>query len=195
MTATAALVVDIVDLPHRIGATKDVCVEAGAPAGLGTAVIGVPEGSSLVVDARLTSLEDGVLARGRADVHVHGECVRCLRDLDEERTVTFDELYYLPEADRAAEDGEDVDDVLLVGEDSLDLEPALRDALVPALPFRPLCRPDCAGLCPECGRRVDDLPADHRPDHPDPRWSALAALLPDRDGSDDPADADGEEQA
>ena len=192
MTATAALVVDIVDLPHRIGATKDVCVEAGAPAGLGTAVIGVPEGSSLVVDARLTSLEDGVLARGRADVHVHGECVRCLRDLDEERTVTFDELYYLPEAARAAEDGEDV---LLVGEDSLDLEPALRDALVPALPFRPLCRPDCAGLCPECGRRVDDLPADHRHDHPDPRWSALAALLPDRDGSDDPADADGEEHA
>ena len=192
MTATAALVVDIVDLPHRIGATKDVCVEAGAPAGLGTAVIAVPEGSSLVVDARLTSLEDGVLARGRADVHVHGECVRCLRDLDEERTVTFDELYYLPEAARAAEDGEDV---LLVGEDSLDLEAALRDALVPALPFRPLCRPDCAGLCPECGRRVDDLPADHRHDHPDPRWSALAALLPDRDGSDDPADADGEEQA
>ena len=192
MTATAALVVDIVDLPHRIGATKDVCVEAGAPAGLGTAVIGVPEGSSLVVDARLTSLEDGVLARGRADVHVHGECVRCLRDLDEERTVTFDELYYRPVAARAAEDGEDV---LLVGEDSLDLEAALRDALVPALPFRPLCRPDCAGLCPECGRRVDDLPADHRHDHPDPRWSALAALLPDRDGSDDPADADGEEQA
>ena len=192
MTATAVLVVDIVDLPHRIGATKDVCVEAGAPAGLGTAVIGVPEGSSLVVDARLTSLEDGVLARGRADVHVHGECVRCLRDLDEERTVTFDELYYLPEAARAAEDGEDVP---LVGEDSLDLEPALRDALVPALPFRPLCRPDCAGLCPECGRRVDNLPADHRHDHPDPRWSALAALLPDRDGSDDPADADGEEQA
>ena len=192
MTATAALVVDIVDLPHRIGATKDVCVEAGAPAGLGTAVIGVPEGSSLVVDARLTSLEDGVLARGRADVHVHGECVRCLRDLDEERTVTFDELYYLSGTPRAAEDGEDV---LLVGEDSLDLEPALRDALVPALPFRPLCRPDCAGLCPECGRRVDDLPADHRHDHPDPRWSALAALLPDRDGSDDPADADGEEQA
>ena len=77
----------------------------------------------------------------------------------------------------------------------LDLEPALRDALVPTLPFQPRCRPDCAGLCPECGRRVDDLPADHRHDHPDPRWSALAALLPDRDGSDDPADADGEEQA
>lgn len=197
MSTTAALVVDIVDLPHQIGSVKDVRVETAAPADLGTDVIGVPEGSPVVLDAQLTSMEDGVLARGRADVRIHGRCVRCLRDLDEDRTVAFDELYYLPRAAeaRAADDDEEVEDLLLVGETDLDLEPALRDALVPALPFRPLCRPDCAGLCPECGRRVDNLPADHRHDHPDPRWSALAALLPDRDGSDDPADADGEEQA
>ena len=188
----SGLVVDIVDLPRATGSVKNLQIRTPAPADLGTEVIGVPEGSDLALDVTLTSMDDGVLAQADADLHVHGECVRCLRDLDEERTVTFDELYYLPEAARAAEDGEDV---LLVGEDSLDLEAALRDALVPALPFRPLCRPDCAGLCPECGRRVDDLPADHRHDHPDPRWSALAALLPDRDGSDDPADADGEEQA
>ena len=174
MTATAALVVDIVDLPHRIGATKDVCVEAGAPAGLGTAVIGVPEGSSLVVDARLTSLEDGVLARGRADVHVHGECVRCLQDLDEDRTVRLEELYHLPR--EVAQDEED-QDVLLLGETTLDLEPALRDALVGDLPFRPLCRPDCRGLCPRCGERLDDLPPGHHHQDRDPRWSALASLL------------------
>lgn len=197
MTTTAPLVVDIVDLPRQIGSVKDVRVETAAPADLGTDVIGVPEGSPVVLDAQLTSMEDGVLARGRADVHIHGRCVRCLRDLDEDRTIAFDELYYLPQAAeaQAAEGDEEAADLFLVGETDLDLEPALRDALVPALPFRPLCRPDCAGLCPECGRRVDNLPADHRHDHPDPRWSALAALLPDRDGSDDPADADGEEQA
>lgn len=199
MTATAALVVDIVDLPHRIGATKDVCVEAGAPAGLGTAVIGVPEGSSLVVDARLTSLEDGVLARGRADVHVHGECVRCLRDLDEDRSVRIDELYLFPQVIEAqrAEGDEEAEDLLAVGETTLDLEPALRDALVPTLPFQPLCRPDCPGLCADCGKRLEDLPADHHHEVLDPRWSALAGLLETETGQEAEQDAatSGEEQA
>lgn len=182
MSTTAALVVDIVDLPHQIGSVKDVRVETAAPADLGTDVIGVPEGSPVVLDAQLTSMEDGVLARGRADVRIHGRCVRCLRDLDEDRTVAFDELYYLPRAAeaRAADDDEEVEDLLLVGETDLDLEPALRDALVPALPFQPLCRQDCAGLCPQCGERLDDLPPDHHHEQLDPRWSALASLLPER---------------
>ena len=186
MSTTAALVVDIVDLPHQIGSVKDVRVETAAPADLGTDVIGVPEGSPVVLDAQLTSMEDGVLARGRADVRIHGRCVRCLRDLDEDRTVAFDELYYLPRAAeaRAADDDEEVEDLLLVGETDLDLEPALRDALVLDLPFRPLCRQDCAGLCAQCGDRLDDLPPDHHHDQLDPRWSALAALLPERGGSD-----------
>ena len=84
MTTTAALVVDIVDLPRQIGSVKDVRVETAAPADLGTDIIGVPEGSPIVLDAQLTSMEDGVLARGRAGVHIHGRCVRCLRDLDED---------------------------------------------------------------------------------------------------------------
>ena len=185
MTTTAALVVDIVDLPRQVGSIKDVCVETTAPADLGTDVIGVPEGSAVVLDAQLTSMEDGVLARGRADVHVHGRCVRCLRDLDEDRTVAFDELYYLPQAAKAqaAEDDEEADDLFLVGETDLDLEPALRDALVLALPFQPLCGQDCAGLCSQCGERLDDLPPDHHHEQLDPRWSALAALLPEQDES------------
>ena len=184
MSTTAARGVDRVDLPHQIGSVKDVRVETAAPADLGTDVIGVPEGSPVVLDAQLTSMEDGVLARGRADVRIHGRCVRCLRDLDEDRTVAFDELYYLPRAAeaRAADDDEEVEDLLLVGETDLDLEPALRDALVPALPFQPLCRQDCAGLCPQCGERLDDLPPDHHHEQLDPRWSALAALLPERGG-------------
>ena len=183
------LVVTIVDLPQLSGSTKDVHLDLPAPAGLGTGVIGVPEGSEMVLDATLTSLDDGVLARGRADLRVHGECVRCLRGIDEDRTVTFDELYYLPQAAAAQRrDGdEEADDLFLLGERTLDLEPALRDALVLDLPFRPLCQEDCAGLCPDCGERLDDLPADHRHESLDPRWSALAALLPRTgDGQQDP---------
>ena len=42
--------------------------------------------------------------------------------------------------------------------DLIDLEPVLRDAVVLELPFQPLCRPDCAGLCPECGANLNDDP-------------------------------------
>ena len=57
--------------------------------------------------------------------------------------------------------------------DLIDLEPVLRDAVVLELPFQPLCRPDCAGLCPQCGANLNDDPGhEHRPDN-DPRWDAL----------------------
>ena len=173
------LVVDIVDLPRAVGSVKSLRLDMPAPQGLGTQVIGVPEGSPMSLEATLTSMDDGVLVRGQADVHVHSECVRCLREMDEDRTVAFDELYFLPEAAAAQkeEGDEEAEDLFLVGDTSLDLEPALRDALVLDLPFRPLCRPDCGGLCPDCGERLDDLPADHHHEVLDPRWSALSALL------------------
>lgn len=187
------LVVDITDLPQKAGSFKDVHVETPAPADLGTDVIGVPEGDPVVLDAQLVSVDGGVLACGRADLHVHGECVRCLRDLDDDRTVSFDEMYFLPEAAKAhaAEGDEEADDLFLLGDTTLDLEPALRDALVLDLPFRPLCRPDCRGLCPDCGDRLDDLPDDHHHDHLDPRWNALAGLLqPERSADDGDTGAD-----
>jgi len=61
--------------------------------------------------------------------------------------------------------------------DLIDLEPAVRDAVVLALPTNPLCRPDCPGLCPECGVHFDDLPADHRHEDVDPRWAALRTVV------------------
>ena len=62
--------------------------------------------------------------------------------------------------------------------DLLDLEPALRDAVVLALPLQPLCREDCAGLCSECGVRLDSDPG-HGHEVDDPRWAALKALKDD----------------
>ncbi len=64
----------------------------------------------------------------------------------------------------------------------------MRDAVVLALPWTPLCRPDCAGLCPTCGQRLDDLPAGHAHEMIDPRWAALAGFAPEPSGTDeDPA--------
>lgn len=180
------IAIDIADLPQAAGSTKDVRLSVPAPDDLGTEVIGVPRGSTVDLEAALTSVDDGVLVRGRADLSLHGQCVRCLQDIDEERTVSFDELYYLPEAAaaQAAEGDEEADDLFVLKGTSLDLEGALRDALVLQLPFQPVCRPECPGLCPQCGQRLDDLPADHAHEDLDPRWSALSALLP-ADGEDE----------
>ncbi|MGH2876116.1 MAG: YceD family protein [Solirubrobacteraceae bacterium] len=59
----------------------------------------------------------------------------------------------------------------------LDLRAWVRDALALAMPAQPLCRPDCAGLCPVCGVDLNAAGAEHRHDRePDPRWAKLSEL-------------------
>jgi uncharacterized protein len=82
-------------------------------------------------------------------------------------------LYAYP--DKRPEADVDEDDVRELEGDLINLEPALRDAVVPALPFQPVCRDDCPGLCSECGARLADDP-DHHHDAVDPRWAALQGL-------------------
>lgn len=140
-----------------------------APAELGTDVVGVPEGSEVELDLRLESVVEGVLVSGTARVGVTGECVRCLDPVSFDEDVALQELYYYPD-----QHTDDVEAGRLEG-DLLDLEPVLRDAVVLGLPFRPVCRNDCLGLCPECGAQLRDQPG-HRHDQRDPRWAALQAL-------------------
>ena len=101
-----------------------------------------------------------------------GVCGRCLADFTEALEVDFVELFAYPNS--TTEETTDSDEIPRLEGDHLDLEPVVRDAVVLSLPLSPLCRPDCAGLCPECGERFDDLPAGHSHDQLDPRWAALA---------------------
>jgi len=83
--------------------------------------------------------------------------------------------------DREVDPDEELE-VSKLQDDLVDLEPLLRDAVVLALPFQPLCQDDCPGLCAECGARLADDP-DHTHGEPvDPRWAALSALTePEQD--------------
>jgi uncharacterized protein len=145
---------------------------AEAPAELGIEILGVPEGSPVQLDLRLEAVMDGVLVTGTATADLEGECARCLEPIEDDVTVDFQELYLYDPADGDDED----DDVSRLEGDLLDLEPVLRDAVVLALPFQPLCRDDCPGLCAECGARLADDPDHRHDDAVDPRWSALADL-------------------
>lgn len=148
-----------------------------APADLGTEVIGIPEGADVELDLRLEAVMEGVLVTGSVRGRAVGECVRCLGEVVEDVDVTLTELYVYPErATAAADAGDEDEDVRELQGDLIDLETALRDAVVPALPFQPLCRDDCPGLCSECGAPLADDP-DHSHETLDPRWSALSGLV------------------
>ncbi len=172
LDARKPLVLDTRELGRRPGSMRHVSVQVPAPESLGTPVIGVPAGSPIALDLRLEAVMEGVLVSGTARVHVTGECARCLDPVSLDREVELQELYAYP----GSGDTDPDDDLPELVDDHLDLEPALRDAVVLDLPASPLCRADCEGLCPDCGVRLEDVDADHSHEQSDPRWAALAQL-------------------
>jgi uncharacterized protein len=170
-------VLDTRELGRRPGSQRQEARQVPAPAELGIEVLHVPEGSPVDVDLRLEAVMEGVLVTGTTTTMVEGECVRCLEPIRDDIEVTFQELFeYDDTRHRERGDSEEDDETSRLEDDLLDLEPLLREAVVLALPFQPLCQPDCPGLCPDCGARLADDPEHAHDAAVDPRWSALTTL-------------------
>jgi uncharacterized protein len=128
----------------------------------------VPErGPAEIAITRTTSGTVFTLAFG---ARVHGPCFRCLEDAVQDVRVHAREYQ--------ANDPEGDDELMTeyVSDDVLDVSAWARDALVLALPDKILCRPDCAGLCPVCGRNLNEEPHEHEEQELDPRWAELERL-------------------
>lgn len=145
------------------------------PARLGVETIGVPAGTPVELDVRLESVTEGVYVSGTARAVLEGECARCLDPVADEVIVEIQELFAYP--DSATDETTDADELPRVVDDRVDLEQTVRDALVLELPLAPVCRPDCPGLCAECGEKWADLGPDHGHETLDPRWAALRERL------------------
>ncbi|HWG22863.1 DUF177 domain-containing protein [Actinospica sp.] len=133
------------------------------------------EAADLLLDLRLESVVEGVLATGRVSGSLVSECVRCLDPIEVEVDADFQELFYYDLEDLSAAE---LEEAVSVVEDLLDVEPLVRDAVMLDLPLQPLCEPDCPGLCAECGAALAEDP-DHHHESVDPRWAALSALTGD----------------
>ncbi|GHG44421.1 hypothetical protein GCM10012320_09380 [Sinomonas cellulolyticus] len=169
---------DVKDLGRSPGTMRTLEEHVPAPRDLGVALIGVREGSPVDLDLKFESVHEGILVSGTAHVMVTGECGRCLDPIEYGLDTEVQELFFFE--GMGFSDGEDDEEQRRVEHDSIDLEPVLRDAVVPLLPFQPVCRDDCEGLCSECGVRLADEPGHHH-EVVDPRWAALADLAkPDR---------------
>jgi uncharacterized protein len=173
-------VLDTRELGRRPGSQREVSRSVPAPADLGIEVLHVPEGAQVELDLRIEAVMEGVLVTGEARASLEGECVRCLDPIDDEIDVRFQELFLYDDQVAPGEEPED-DGVSMLEDDLLDLEPLLRDAVVLALPFQPVCEDDCPGLCVECGARLADDPEHTHEAAIDPRWAGLTALTQDED--------------
>jgi uncharacterized metal-binding protein YceD (DUF177 family) len=176
---------DLRELGRRPGTLLELNRSAPAPAGWRVELVGVPEGAEVALRLRLESVMEGVLVSGELDVPIEGSCARCLEPFEDTLELEVQELYAY-EGSTTVETSEE-DEVRRVEGDYLDLEPLVRDTVVLSLPLAPVCSPDCAGLCVDCGQRLDDLPADHAHEVVDARWAGLVNRFSSSPGT--PGDA------
>ncbi len=132
----------------------------------------------LAGSADLMRTDRGLLVSVRARAHVRGSCSRCLRPTELPVQLDFQEEF-IPMVDPvsgkqiAADEAEE--SFVIDADLMLDLGEPLRQYALMSSPSKPLCQPDCAGLCPTCGANLNQGPCSCPPKSDD-RWQALAAL-------------------
>ena len=128
----------------------------------------VPE--KVPAELAISRASTGSVFELRFGVRLHGPCYRCLDDAALDLPISAREYQATSPGD-----AEELTTQYVV-DDRLELAAWARDATALALPDQILCRPDCAGLCPVCGRNLNDEPHTHEEELTDPRWSGLAEL-------------------
>jgi uncharacterized protein len=130
----------------------------------------LPVPDTVPAELAITKASTGMVFQLAFKARLHGPCYRCLDDAVLELPIAAREYQ--------ATNPNGVDELRTpyVDEDKLDLAAWARDAVALALPDKILCRPDCAGLCPDCGKNLNDEPHTHEDAPTDSRWAALESL-------------------
>lgn len=155
--------IDVRDLLEHPGSSKTVRVDEPVP-GLSTELVEVSKEEPLEGDLTLESVVEGIYVTGSVAGRMSFRCARCLK--------AFERDFEIPLREMVVRDPGPDDDYALEPDLHLDPEPMVRDAVVLAMPFSPLCRPDCLGLCERCGgdRNLGECSCAPQID---PRWAAL----------------------
>ena len=142
--------------------------------------IDIAGGNSLVQgEVKLMRTGRGILAKGTLHTEVEATCSRCLSLFDCPLTLNIEEEY-IPSVDIVSgvplPSSEESGNFTIDENHVLDLADAIRQYALLAIPMKPLCREDCAGLCPSCGQNLNQRPCGCPPQVVDPRWSDLTKL-------------------
>jgi uncharacterized protein len=161
------LQISVHDLMYKPGQMREKALEVVVDERLGNYAVGIEAGEKLEIDIRLESVHEGILATGDVFATATGECSRCLDPIETAVEVDFQELFAYSLTN---------EDDFVVDDEQIDLEQVIRDAVVLSLPFQPVCRKNCLGLCPDCGVKLAENPHHVHETAADPRWSALEEL-------------------
>jgi DUF177 domain-containing protein len=164
--------IDVHDLVGSPGASRETVLR-GTVEDLATELAQVPEDRPILADLLLESVVEGILVTGRLRGTWQLRCARCLTEFEAPFDIAVHELF-VPEPD------EEADDYPLDLDTGIDPDQMVRDIVGVEMPFSPLCRPDCLGLCPVCGgnRNLGECPGH---EEVDPRLAVLSDLFPSTD--------------
>jgi uncharacterized protein len=162
--------IDVRDLLGHPGASRAQSLH-GTLEGLATEVARVPDDVPIEADLLLESVVEGIVVSGRLSGTFRLSCARCLTEFEAPFDVAVHEVFM-------AEPDEDAGDYVLDPELGIEPGQMIRDVVGVQMPFSPLCRPDCRGLCEVCGgnRNLGECPGH---DEVDPRFAVLSHLFPD----------------
>jgi uncharacterized protein len=180
--ASHPLVVGIADLRRQPGTRRRVEREVELD-GLAVSSARVPDGALVGIDLELETLSNGLVATGTITVPYEGDCRRCLDPVRASATAEIREVF-----EPRATEGE----TYPLGDDTVDLEPMVRDAVLLTLPLAPLCGADCRGPAPDlfpaaiegATGAAEEGSGDAAEVPRDPRWAGLDALHFDSPGGD-----------
>jgi uncharacterized protein len=128
-----------------------------------------PRPNPVPADLAVTRASSGTVLELAFDLTLAGPCFRCLGEAELPVELRLREY-------QATKSETDEDQTEYLDDDRVDLSAWARDAIALALPDQILCRDDCAGLCPVCGKDLNAEPHEHVEERTDPRWAKLTEL-------------------
>ncbi|MBA7697437.1 hypothetical protein ES703_106102 [subsurface metagenome] len=131
-------------------------------------------------EVRLIRTDRGILVKGELHTEVEVTCSRCLSPFSCPLKLNIEEEYFpiIDVVSGVSLPSPDEPSCFLIDERHvLDLTEAMRQYALLAIPMKPICREDCAGLCPDCGHNLNEGSCNCPPQETNPRWAKLRKLV------------------
>lgn len=164
--------IQVHDLMHKPGAMREIETAFTLDADLGAGLAKVAKGDGVALKLRLESVHEGIYVSGVLKTKAEAECSRCLDPVSVPLEVDIQELFAY---------SLEVEDDLVIQDEQIDLEQVIVDSVVLNLPFTPICKADCLGLCSECGKKMNEDPSHFHEAPVDSRWSELQKFQKESD--------------